>query len=326
MPVVFSVFTTAHPIGDCQRRRGRRSSGQPGGRFIAVGGSSVVDCAKGIAVLLATGHSHIDELRPVSFGPPGDPFEATKGSPFPLLMVTTTLSFAEFLPFWGVRTAVGSKVAYPDYGRVMRTVFLYGAVAVHTPDSVWAETGVKALDDAISAFCRSADPEPFIHPILIRGHRRPGGATAGFERSRCCPCPTGRITSTWMTKSPLPRLGPVTTTGWFRWRPATLSAGCCVPHGVGSCVSLIEGLRFHQATTGGARRRWLRLSAGVSETLTGPLSDPAWRSCSSPLACRPGRGECGIGPRPSLVAEHMLAEPPQLGSLESIRGGLPVDL
>ena len=46
-------------------------------------------------------------------------------------MVTTTLSFAEFLPFWGVRRG-GRKTAYPDYGRVMRTVFLDGAVA-HTP-------------------------------------------------------------------------------------------------------------------------------------------------------------------------------------------------
>lgn len=119
-------------------------------------------------MLLATGHRQVSELTPASFGRLGDPFEAAGQAALPLLMVTTTLSFAEFLPFWGVRTPAGRKVAYPDYGRVMRTVFLDGAVAVHTPDSVWAETGVKALDDALAAFCRSAGPEPFIDPILIR--------------------------------------------------------------------------------------------------------------------------------------------------------------
>ena len=112
MPVVFSgsqPHTPSETVSDGpSAARDNHVDG-----LIAVGGSSAVDCAKGIAVLLATGHSHIDELTPASFGRLGDPFEATEGSPFPLLMVTTTLSFAEFLPFWGVRTRSGARWPIP---------------------------------------------------------------------------------------------------------------------------------------------------------------------------------------------------------------------
>jgi alcohol dehydrogenase class IV len=316
-PLVFSGSQPHTPVETVDQGASvaRAAGGQMDG-LIAVGGSSAVDCAKGIAVLLATGHTHVAELTPASFGRLGDPFDATGALPFPLLMVTTTLSFAEFLPFWGVRKD-GRKVAYPDYGRVMRTVFLDGAVAAHTPDSVWAETGVKALDDAIAAFCRSAGPEPFIDPILIRAIGdlvdqlpQSGGAAAGDVRQDV-------LTSTWMTKFPLPRLGPVTTTGWFSTAARHALGGVlALPHGVGSCVSLIEGLRFHRATTGG--RQALLASAlgwgGADEALSSGLAE-LLVTLGVPTNLR----QCGISAGDLLpVAEHMLAESPQLGSLDSI--------
>ena len=83
----------------------------------------------------------------------------------PFISVTTTLSFAEFLPFWGARhAALGRKLPYADDGAVIRTVFLDGSVAEHTPDEVWAETGVKALDDTIAAFCRVGEADPVSRP------------------------------------------------------------------------------------------------------------------------------------------------------------------
>src|SRR6202011_6213741 len=71
--------------------------------LIAVGGSSAVDCAKGIAVLVASGTEELSSLSPRPLGQLGDPSVASSARRVPLLMVSTTLSFAEFLPFWGAR-------------------------------------------------------------------------------------------------------------------------------------------------------------------------------------------------------------------------------
>jgi len=315
-PVVFSGSQPHTPSATVNEGASVARDHQVDG-LIAVGGSSAVDCAKGIAVLLATGHTDISELTPASFGRLGDPFEAAGAPPVALLMVSTTLSFAEFLPFWGVRTNAGRKVAYPDYGRVMRTVFLDGAVAVHTPDSVWAETGVKALDDAVAAFCRSAGPEPFIDPILIRAI---GDLVDGLPESVGRASNEARqdvFTSTWMTKFPLPRLGPVTTTGWFSTAARHALGGVlALPHGIGSCVSLVEGLDFHAATTG-ERQAALAgaLGWGVSESSLSSRLAELLITLGVPTRLE----QCGVSAddlRP--VAEHMLAESPQLGSLQSI--------
>ena len=86
----------------------------------------------------------------------------------PVACVSTALSFAELLPFWGSRHAdVARKRPYMEDGHVVRTVFLDGEIASHTPGSVWCETGVKALDDALMGFCRAPDIEPFADPVLI---------------------------------------------------------------------------------------------------------------------------------------------------------------
>lgn len=72
--------------------------------IVTVGGSAAVDCGKGIAVLLASGTERVAQLAPLSFQ---NLFEraAATGPPMALVAVTTTLSFAEFLPFWGARDA-----------------------------------------------------------------------------------------------------------------------------------------------------------------------------------------------------------------------------
>jgi hypothetical protein len=176
------------------------------------------------------------------------------------------------------------------------------------------------LDDAVAAFCRSAEPEPFIDPILIPAigdlvQRLPGsnGAAPGEGRQNV-------LTSTWMTKIPLPRLGPVTTRGWFSTAARHALGGVfAVPHGVGSCVSLVEGLSFHAATTG-ARQSVLAAALGW-----GPAGDDgaALRSHLADLLVTvgvpTGLQQCGIDANALLpVAEHMLAESPQLGSLDEI--------
>jgi maleylacetate reductase len=290
--------------------------------FIALGGSSAIDCAKGIAVLVSTGSKDVTDLSPIEFGrlaeaaqPPGD-------RAFPLVSITTTLSFAEFLPFWGARHAsIGRKLPYADRGALVRTIFLDGELAAHTPDQLWVETGVKALDDAVSAFCRASRSEPFLDPLLTEAI---AALDAWLPRSKG----TGQahirqqaFTATWMTKMSLPRLSRPSPSGWFSTSARHALGGIYgMPHGVGSCVALGPGLRYHAAATG-ARQEQLRRALGWPQPRAGeaPLGPGVARLLEA-LGVPVSLTQTGVDTgRLDEVATNLLAESPSLGSWEQIR-------
>jgi alcohol dehydrogenase class IV len=336
-PLVFTGSRPHTPVETVDEGAATARRGNVDG-LLSVGGSSAVDCAKGIAVLLATGLRSVDELSPSAFGHLSDPFDTSGEPPVPLLMVSTTLSFAEFLPFWGVRRGdVGRKMGYPDYGRVARTAFLDGRIAAHTPDLVWFETGIKGLDDAIAGFCRGPDPEPFLDPVLIDGIRglvgslpasggasprsrgdRDAGTDGGMDRSEVR---QQVLTGTWMTKFPLPRLGRTNPPGWFSTAARHALGGVfALPHGAGSCVALPEGLRFHAKET---RARQAALAAALGWAHSGgeePPLGPGLSALLAELGVPTTLGEWDVDEAGlDRVAEHMLAESPALGSLEEVR-------
>jgi len=282
---------------------------------IAVGGSSAIDCAKGVARLVASGVERTANLEPIALGHLGSAGSADGAArPMPLLTVTTTLSFAEFLPFWGARHAdLGRKLAYRDGRAFDRTIFLDGAIAAHTPDDVWAETGVKGLDDALSAYCRSDGDEPFLDPVLTAAIGdlnewlpRSLGRDKIDERQRV-------LNATWMTKEPLPRLsssaGP-----WFSTAARhSLGSVLQIGHGAASCIGLPVGVRFHQKTTGARQQQlasalgWPSLSEGLDALLT-RLAVPRRLSA------------LGFdGTALDEVAEQIVHEAPQLGSVADVR-------
>lgn len=287
--------------------------------LLAVGGSSAVDCAKGIAVLHASGRQRVSELEPLSFS---KLFDAdSEGHPaLPLLVISTTLSFAEFLPFWGTRDAqTRRKIPYSELGCVERTVFLDGELATHTPDSVWNETGVKALDDAFSAFCRSAAPEPFLDPVLkdaiaLLVRRLPdsgGGCSAAIRQDVFTAC--------WMTKWMLPRLTPLTLRAWLSTAARhSIGAVCEAPHGAASCIALPEALGFHAEQTR-ARQAQLAHAIGWEDQGDVPLKaglDALLDSLGTPRRL----SDLGIG-RSALeeIVALILAESPTLGSEDQVR-------
>jgi alcohol dehydrogenase class IV len=293
--------------------------------IIAVGGSSAIDCAKGIAVLLATGTATVNELEPASFGRLSELATDTRTRRIGVVMVSTTLSFAEFLPFWGARHAdTARKVPYTDRNCVDRTVFLDGAIAAHTPDAVWHETAVKALDDAIASFCRSGD-EPFLDPILIRAMRDlVGSLTDHTPPDEHAPDRVHQrqteLVATWMTKTALPRLTPAVIAGWFSTAARhSLGAVYELSHGVGSCVALPHALRYHGAAS--AVRQ-----AELAMALQWPLHD-----ADAPLAAGlaeflarlevPTRlRDVGIDDTQlDAIVDRMLHESPSLGPRDRLR-------
>ncbi|HUP76772.1 MAG TPA: iron-containing alcohol dehydrogenase [Acidimicrobiales bacterium] len=287
--------------------------------LVAVGGSSAVDCAKGIAVLLGTDTATVADLEPVMFGRLSEQSDATARRTIGVVMVTTTLSFAEFLPFWGARHGdTARKVPYGDSNCVDRTAFLDGEIAVHTPTRVWNETAVKALDDTILAFCRS-DGEPFCDPILLSATRQLTESLRGTGEIDLAARRQSELVATWMTKMALPRLAAPRFGGWFSTAARhALGAVFELSHGVGSCVALPHALEYHLDLTGARQAEmadalgWpvgngAPLSAGLAEFLT---------ALAVPTRLR----DAGIGAAElDAVVDRMLDESPTLAPRDRLQ-------
>lgn len=291
--------------------------------IVAVGGSAAVDCAKGTAVLLAMGLERVAELEPLRFE---DLFErrAAGVAPIPLIAITTTLSFAEFLPFFGARHAdARRKRPYADQGCIDRTIFLDGVLAAHTPDETWLETGIKALDDAISAYCRASGPEPFLDPLLERAiselvewlPRSRGDATGTAD-----PAIRQRIlTACWMTKTAVPALSAPAVRAWLSTALRhSLGAVCEARHGAASCVALPAALRFHADATR-ERQRMLASRLGWPTDGVVPLG-PGLDALLAELGVPTRLSELGIGRVPlDEVVQAALEEAPSLGDARAVR-------
>jgi alcohol dehydrogenase class IV len=238
--------------------------------FIAVGGSSSIDSAKGMAVLLGTGTTLVRDLAPPA---PGALAAAQDPAPgrarIPVFTATTTLSYAEFFPFWGTRRSdTGAKAGYGDHGVVSRTIFLDGELAASTPDVVWFETAVKSLDDALLVYLRSGGPEPFLDPLVLAGIRK-GLTSLRSSRTDATGVadPAARqqvLTAIALTKFPAPRTQPGFASEWFA-RAVRYALGSLydASHGVGTCIALTQGLRFH-APDSAARQRALADALGLT--------------------------------------------------------------
>ncbi|HZP30096.1 MAG TPA: iron-containing alcohol dehydrogenase [Acidimicrobiia bacterium] len=244
--------------------------------------------------------------------------------PLPILCVGTTLSFAEFLPFFGARhAAVARKRPYSEAGTASRTVFLDGEVAAHTPVGLWRETGVKALDDALSAFCRAGAPEPFADPVLtaamgelaraLLASREAGDAGGAAARQHA-------FTAVWMTKASLPRLAPFAVPAWFSTAARhSLGAVLELPHGVGSCVALVPGLRFQLDATG-AREHELHASVAWPPAVRRDALIETVAALLDALAVPTRLGAVVDGdPRLDEVATAMCEEAPALGPPSAVR-------
>jgi maleylacetate reductase len=120
--------------------------------FVSVGGSSVVDLTKGVALVVAEGDERIGP-RPAGGRPP------ESDQPRPHLAVPTTLSGAEFTAAAGITDTSGRKRAYANPALAPRWVLLDPELTRATPPRLWAATGMKALADTIEVLCsRRATP------------------------------------------------------------------------------------------------------------------------------------------------------------------------
>ncbi|MDH4145839.1 MAG: iron-containing alcohol dehydrogenase [Acidimicrobiia bacterium] len=127
--------------------------------LVALGGSSVVDLAKGIALVLAEGED-LDQLR-LRPGADGRVHRPALTEPkIPQIALPTTLSGAEFTGAAGITNLdVGEKQLFMAPGLAPRWIVMDPELARSCPARLWAGTGMKALADTIEVQCsRRANP------------------------------------------------------------------------------------------------------------------------------------------------------------------------
>ena len=110
--------------------------------LVSLGGSSVVDMAKGAAMVLAEG----DDLDQLRLGSGRRLVEPT----LPHIAIPTTLSAAEFTAAAGItNTETGVKELFVSATLAPRLVILDAEMSGSTPDRLWRGTGMKLVADCL---------------------------------------------------------------------------------------------------------------------------------------------------------------------------------
>jgi maleylacetate reductase len=127
-----------------------RAAGEAGADCLVVlGGSSVVDLAKGVAIVLAEGDDF--DAMMLRYDPDSGPTVPPLPNPkLPQIDLPTTLSGAEFTAAAGITDpGRGEKDIYLDQKLTPRWVVLDPTLTVETPARLWAGTGMKIVADTI---------------------------------------------------------------------------------------------------------------------------------------------------------------------------------
>ena len=236
--------------------------------LLGVGGGSVTDAAKMVAICLGNGitdPAELDAYR-VTVGAGGSMIRPSYKPPsVASVIIPTTLSAGEFSALAGCTDSVRQvKEMYVHAQAAPRTVILDPAVTVHTPEWLWLSTGIRAVDHAVEDLC-SINSKPFsdgtsFHALrlLERGLRAvkmdPNDLPARLD------CQLG----SWMS---IIGSSAGVEKGASHGIGHVLGGTAGVPHGYTSCVMLPHVMRFNYPVN--AERQKL-----VSEALGRP-GEPA---------------------------------------------------
>lgn len=142
--------------------------------LVAIGGGSVSDTAKAVALIVAEGEPL--ERHATRFVPPDRVIAPDLSRPkLPIVAIPMSASGAEVTPSFGIRTADGTKLLFWD-PRLASSVILLDPVAnLAMPGSVMLTTGMNGLAHCIEGLY-SRNRSPISSTLALEGIRR-------FDRS-----------------------------------------------------------------------------------------------------------------------------------------------
>jgi alcohol dehydrogenase len=216
---------------------------------LSVGGGTPIDCAKAVAMALATGLSSPDdfERHRVRFTYP-DTYEVPPldGEVVPHIAIPTTLSGGEHTGLCGVTNDLTrSKDAYSSPRLQPRAVILDPWVTAGTPDWLWAASGMRAVDHAVEGIL-SARHLPMTDALacaalrLLAGNLAHSATNPADEQAR-----TDCLVGTWLSIFGLTNVG----VGLSHGIGHQLAAQFDLIHGVTSAIMLPLVMDFTRAHT-----------------------------------------------------------------------------
>ena len=225
--------------------------------LLSVGGGSITDAAKMVAICLGNGISDPAELDAyrITVRSDGSTLHPSYKPPsVASVIIPTTLSAGEFSALAGCTDSVHHvKETYHHPQAAPRTVILDPAVTLHTPEWLWLSTGIRAVDHAVEDLC-SINSKPFsdgtsFHALRLLGR----GLRAVKADPKDLPARLDCQLGSWMS---IIGSSAGVGKGASHGIGHVLGGTAGVPHGYTSCVMLPHVLRFKHLVRAEREKRW----------------------------------------------------------------------
>ncbi len=224
--------------------------------IVTLGGGSVTDAAKMVALCLGNGvtePSQLDDYRARVAADGTTRRPEVEPPSVRSVTIPTTLSAGEYTASAGCTdTARQVKESYGHPLMMPRIVILDPDVSVHTPEWLFLSTGIRAVDHAVEDIC-SVNGQPIAegasyHALRLLGSGLPTVKADSTNLEARLDCQIGA----WMSM-----VGSQTgvSKGASHGIGHVLGGTAGVPHGYTSCVMLPHVLRFNHPVNAGKQAR-----------------------------------------------------------------------
>ncbi len=204
--------------------------------LVGVGGSTISDAARMIAVLMAEGIDTVEQLRALGVQHGLMLTPDLEGKPLPLqVSIPTTLSAGEFNMGGGnvLDDQSGHKIRVRHRLLYADLIVLDPDVTIGTPDWLWLSTGVKALDHCIERLYSRGNQPAIDAPVLSAAellfnylpHSKEGDGNSE-ARLQC-------LIAAWLSMMGAPNFAM----GLSHAMGHIIGVRCSVGHGYTSCVT-----------------------------------------------------------------------------------------
>jgi maleylacetate reductase len=236
--------------------------------LVTLGGGSVTDAAKMVALCLGNGVSapeQLDDYRARISANGTIVRPEIKPPSVRTITIPTTLSAGEYTGSAGCTDAVRHvKESYSHKLMMPKSVLLDPRATVHTPEWLFLSTGIRAVDHAVedicSDLCQPISEGASFHALRLLGSGLRGVKADPLDMDARLECQLGAWLSMVGSQTGVPK-------GASHGIGHVLGGTAHVPHGYTSCVMLPHVLRFNHSVN--AERQ-----ARVSEALGHP-GEPA---------------------------------------------------
>ena len=238
--------------------------------LVGVGGSTISDAARMIAVLMAEGITTVEQLR--QLGEEQDMLLSPNldGKVLPLqVAVPTTLSAGEFNMGGGnvLDDQAGHKIRVRHRRLYADLIMLDSLMTEGTPDWLWLSTGVKAMDHCLERLYPTGNQPAIDAPILAAAEMLftylPGSRESDGDPEARLQC----LVAAWMSMMGSPNFA----TGLSHAIGHILGVKYSVGHGYTSCVTQPYVMEFNRPVSA-TKQALLARSAGID---TRGMSDEA---------------------------------------------------